>query len=311
MRPNDNPIGAFVQAQRRRGLSPLTIAKRRCLLHAIETWLDDGRPVLGADRHAIEAWLDDCQLCPRSRYSYISNLSAFYQWAIDEDLIDTDPTARIRRPRYGRSIPRPIGDEDLLWAMRCAPPRMMAWICLAAYEGLRCKEIAGVMVEDLLLAEDPPLLIVSAAKYDRQRVVPLNPNTESALRIYGIPRAGALFPGVTRLSPMASSSVSKLLNAFLHEHGVTSTAHQLRHWFGTKVYRATRDLRLTQELMGHANPSSTAVYTEVSPGEDGVAVVRALVARKRTVPAMSLTLPIDECLPSTTTPSTDESLTST
>ena len=301
MHPHLDPIGAFVRAQRRRGLSPATIAKRRCILNAFETWRGEDRPIISADRHVLEAWLDDCHLCPRSRYSYVSNLSAFYQWAIDEDLAEVDPTARIRRPRYGRSVPRPIGDDDLLWAIRCAGPRMLAWICLAAYEGLRCKEIAGVMVEDILLADDPPLLIVSAAKYDRQRVVPLNPHTEAALRAFGIPRAGALFPGRTALSPMAASSVSKLFNAFLHEHSVTSTAHQLRHWFGTKVYRATRDLRLTQELMGHANPSSTAVYTEVSPGEDGVAVVRALMARQRP-PALSPTLPFEPLPDPTATP---------
>ena len=43
--------------------------------------------------------------------------------------------------------------------------------------------------------------------------------------------------------------------------GVSATAHQLRHWFATNLYQKTRDLRLTQEMMGHADPSTTAIYT--------------------------------------------------
>ena len=54
-----------------------------------------------------------------------------------------------------------------------------------------------------------------------------------------------------------------------------ATLHQLRHAFATEVYRASRDLRLTQELMGHAHPNTTAIYAAYSPG-DAAGVVEGL-----------------------------------
>jgi len=62
--------------------------------------------------------------------------------------------------------------------------------------------------------------------------------------------------------------VSKAVNKYLHEVGISHTLHTLRYWFGSNTYRASgRDLRLTQELMRHRSPISTSIYTYVSPGE--------------------------------------------
>jgi integrase/recombinase XerC len=67
---------------------------------------------------------------------------------------------------------------------------------------------------------------------------------------------------------VTASQVQKRANAFLHELGVPETLHQLRHLYGTNVYRATgRDLRATQELMRHRSPVSTAGYTFVDMGD--------------------------------------------
>jgi len=70
--------------------------------------------------------------------------------------------------------------------------------------------------------------------------------------------------------------VSRLCNDHLHSIGIPHTLHSLRHRYGTQVYRASgRDLRLTQELMRHKTPVSTALYTWVDPAE-GAAVVAKL-----------------------------------
>jgi integrase len=54
--------------------------------------------------------------------------------------------------------------------------------------------------------------------------------------------------------------MSREIREFLGNLGIDATAHQLRHWFGTNIYAASRDIRLTQELMGHASPITTAGY---------------------------------------------------
>ena len=69
--------------------------------------------------------------------------------------------------------------------------------------------------------------------------------------------------------------VSQITNRYLHDIGIAHTLHTLRHWFGTNCYRVSgRDLRATQELMGHESPASTQVYTWVDPGELAEAVGR-------------------------------------
>jgi site-specific recombinase XerC len=69
--------------------------------------------------------------------------------------------------------------------------------------------------------------------------------------------------------------VSQIVNNWLHAHGIDHTLHTARHYFGTKVYAASSDLRLTQELMGHSNPGTTAGYTAWSP-EKGASVHESL-----------------------------------
>ena len=61
-----------------------------------------------------------------------------------------------------------------------------------------------------------------------------------------------------RYTPQA---MSYYFNKFLREHEVPTRAHQFRHWFATNLYGTSNDLRLTQELMGHSNPATTAIYT--------------------------------------------------
>lgn len=183
----------------------------------------------------------------------------------------SDPTARIARPRVDRRLPRPIGGPDLRAAMAAAGPMLRAWLTLGALQGFRCKEIAGLRVEDLVLDGDP-LLVVSCPKGHRQRSVPLHPDVVAALDAYGLPRSGFVFlNGGVRFTPY---QVSRVGNRFLRTVGVAATMHQLRHWFGTSTYRATKDLLLVQNLLGHASPVTTAVYAAFAPA--GGDAVRAL-----------------------------------
>jgi site-specific recombinase XerC len=67
-----------------------------------------------------------------------------------------------------------------------------------------------------------------------------------------------------------------MFRTYLRSLGIHATPHQFRHYFASEVYDVTRDLRLTQELLGHASPHTTAIYTKVRPSHDAVAVVRSL-----------------------------------
>ncbi|HVM15488.1 MAG TPA: tyrosine-type recombinase/integrase [Egibacteraceae bacterium] len=251
-------LGEYRDHQERSGFTPKTITGTSRLLRYFAVALEP-KDVLDAKKRDIEAWLDGRRLSPKSRYTYISTIASFYDWAVDEELLAQSPTRRIRRPRTGRALPRPADDGDLARALRGATPRMRAWLMLGAYQGLRCHEIALLQVDDLLLTRRPPLLVVSHGKGGRERVLPLNPQVEAALRAYGLPRSGYIFTS-DGTRPLVAESVSNTICRYLRLMGGGATAHQLRHWFGSAVYQRTRDLRLTQELMGHAFPSTTAIY---------------------------------------------------
>lgn len=267
-------VAAWGEQQRRDGLKPETVRRRCDDVRSLARFAAP-RSVLDATRDDVEAWLTrNPPLSAKTRYGYLSTVHVFFQWAIVEELAERDPTARIRRPKLRKYLPRPIPPADLEVALRAADARMRSFLVLGALEGLRCKEIAGLDREDVQEYNEPPVLFVRAGKGDKERVVPLHPMVAMSLEVAGLPRSGALFTSRTgrRLQP---ADVSAQINRFLHGLGIAATAHQLRHRFGSDAYRVSRDLRLVQELLGHASPTTTAVYAAWSPHE-AVQVVNQL-----------------------------------
>lgn len=267
-------LNDYLHHLRRRNLSPRSITAYLCILRRAD---DTTGGLLSASRPQLETWLDTLNLTARSRYTYISALHGFYLWAISEDHATADPTLKMARPRLPRTVPRPISTADLEMALSAADTRMRLWLCLAAYQGLRCQEIAGIEVDDVIDGNDPPVLVVRAGKGRKERVVPLHPETLAAFALHGLPRAGPVFrrqdrPG--RVEAVKPHRVSELIAEHLHGLGINATGHQARHWFGTHVYAASLDLRLTQELMGHAHPSTTAGYVKYAQHQAADVVAR-------------------------------------
>jgi integrase/recombinase XerC len=170
-----------------------------------------------------------------------------------------DPTTPIEPPRVPKKLPRPIDDDNLDVALQMADPRMRAWLSLACFEGFRCMEIAQLRREDIHDSHSPPLIRVIDGKGGKEAVLPLHPDVLDALRAYGMPESGPVFLS-SRGRPFAPATVSGYVAEFLHGLGLHDTAHRLRDWFGTKVYAKDHDLRVTQEMMRHSDPSSTAGY---------------------------------------------------
>lgn len=249
----DTSLHLFVRDQQRRNLSPGTITRRARVLRAFEGFLDV--PPEDATRSQITAWLDTCSLTGRSRHVYLSTLHCFYEFLVREGVRSEDPTSRLPRPRIPRLLPRPINDEDLALAMKEAGPTMRAWLSLAAFQGFRCVEIAGLRWQDVR----PPHLFVNCGKGGHQALLPLNPVVEESLRALGWEPSGHVFR-MRNGSPYLPGTISTYVARYLMSLGISATAHQLRHWYGSKVWAATKDIRVTQELLRHADPKTTASY---------------------------------------------------
>ena len=248
----NDPIADYVRSMRRRSLAKATIDKRERSLRLFESEVG-----LAATREQVEDWLDSRDLCAKSRSVWLSHLHTFYAFCLAEGLADADPTAKIRPPKLRRGLPRPISDGDLARALEAASPLLRLWLLLGAYEGLRACEIAGLAREDLMASEG--LLRVVHAKGGHERVVPLHPDVLAAVEALALPARGALFRNrySARVTP---GSVSHQLGDLLRGLGIESTPHSTRHRFASQVYQSSLDLRLTQELMGHASPATTSIY---------------------------------------------------
>ena len=254
---NTELIEAHHVDQVRRGLMPSSIRQRNDRIAIFAKWLA-GTNLLEATRQDVERFLDERDIGARTRYAWLSHLHGFYAWAIRDEITADDPTARIIRPKMRRALPRPAATDELRHALTVASPVERCWVLLAAYMGLRCQEIAGMRREDVLEGEG--LLRVTKAKGGKERLLPLHPQVLEALKALPMPRTGWIFdrPRGGAYNPM---QMSQNFNAFLRRADVEATAHQLRHWFGTNLYAQSHDIRMTQEMLGHANPATTAIYT--------------------------------------------------
>ena len=121
----------------------------------------------------------------------------------------------------------------------------------------RVAEMAALRWEcvDITRAE----MTVVRGKGGKDRVVPLASALETALLALGRRRSGPVLLA-RHGGGYTAREVSHAIGVHLRRHGVDATAHQLRHTFATAVYRATRDIHATAQLLGHASTATTAVY---------------------------------------------------
>jgi site-specific recombinase XerD len=249
---NTDPVTLWLRSMRRRNLAPGTIEHRASVARRLADHAHTNLIDVTTDQ--IEDWLDSRPVSARTRYTDISHVSAFFRWAIREELATSDPTARIDRPKVRAGIPRPIATGDLRYAIAQSPtPEVTAMLHLAAFAGLRCAEIAALGWADI----NGDMALVHG-KGGKDRVVPLHPLILASLRPLQRSSYGSVF-GLT------ATKVSHAIRKHLVACGVVASAHMLRHWFATEVYEASgADLRMTQELLGHSSPTTTAMYTRWS-----------------------------------------------
>jgi integrase/recombinase XerC len=256
---------------RLRNLSPRYIEVRTITLRRVARQI--GRDPLSATPETLRDWQRKRDVTPATLYGEISHLIGYTQWAWDEGLIDHDPCALLVTPKLARRVPRPAVEAELLQAIATAPRRVRLMLVLAGFEGLRAIELARLDRADILDTASPPVMILRG-KGSKERIVPLSAPVLSEIRRYQPGYTGPVFErGDGQHGHNTGGRISQIVSEYLREGQFTFTLHQARHRFATDVYRDTRDLRLVQELLGHSNPQTTAVYTAYAP-RDAVDAVR-------------------------------------
>jgi integrase/recombinase XerC len=250
---------------RLRGLSDQTILKRSGNLRQLSAWAG-GRPLLDLTETDLMEWAASIgALSNATRAVYISHIRSFYAWCYANKYLPADPAVSLPHPRVPKRTPRPISEDLLAHAVSIADGRIRTWLVLAGWAGLRAKEIALLRAENIHLSDNPPYLLVTAeaTKGNRERVVALPEFVVTELRRCGLHTRGLCWRKADG-TPLEPNTVSWMACRYLHELGIEHTLHSLRHRFGTQIQRASGDIRVTQELLGHSSPATTAGYAQVA-----------------------------------------------
>lgn len=212
-------------------------------------------PLLRASTADLAGYLAAQDWAPATRYSVRVTLLDFYRLMVSSGRLRHSPAEGLPTVRVHRRA-LPACPEAALEHVE-GDERVRLMVDLAAREGLRRGEVAGIHTRDLVRDVDGWSLRVRG-KGDRDRMVPLHPDIAARLRARG--------PGWVFDSPagghLTAGRVGELIAAALPQGW---TAHSLRRRFAAQAYRGSHDLRAVQLLLGHSSLATTQVYL----GEDG------------------------------------------
>lgn len=213
----------------------------------------------------------------RSQARLLSSLRAFYRWLVSERQREDDPTARIAGPKLGRRLPKTLSERDverILGAPDATTPlglRDKAMLELMYASGLRVSELVLLQLTRTNLEHG---VVQVLGKGGKERLVPMGEIAMDCTRRYLAGARPQLAHGqasdwlflTARGAPMTRQNFWHLIRRHAREAGVHTalSPHTLRHAFATHLLEHGADLRVVQSLLGHADLSTTQIYTHVT-----------------------------------------------
>ncbi len=271
-------------------------AYRRDLLHFQAFLVKRASGLAAADGDAVRAYLAQLAtsgLAPGTAARRLSAIRQFYRFLVGEGRRTDDPTAAIDGPKLGRALPKLLSEAEvgrLIEGANRLPGaegvRLVAMAELLYATGLRVSELVSL---PLAAVERDPRVLLVRGKGNKERLVPLSEPARDALAAYLGRRqeflAGPadrkapspwLFPSRGASGHLTRVRVAQLLKQLAAEAGIAPhrvSPHVLRHAFASHLLDHGADLRSLQQMLGHADISTTQVYTHVA-GERRQALVR-------------------------------------
>ncbi|MDH3514485.1 MAG: site-specific tyrosine recombinase XerD [Gammaproteobacteria bacterium] len=263
------------------GLSANTLEAYRRDLEGLDRWIvKRGNSLASASRADLLEYLSSNVgrgARPRTTARLLSSLRRFYGYLVREDKIKTDPTALIDSPKLGRPLPKSLTEtqvEKLLESPDITKPlglRDRAMLETLYATGLRVSELVGLTLSQASLTQGVVRVI---GKGDKERLVPLGEEavewisrylSEARPRLVRRRTTDALF-ATARGGPMTRQAFWHNLRTHTKNAGIQTklSPHTLRHAFATHLLNHGADLRVVQMLLGHADLSTTQIYTHVA-----------------------------------------------
>ena len=213
---------------------------------------------------------------PASIARMLSAVRSFHRFELREGVTDRDPTVGIVTPKLPRSLPRPLSVDEVTRLLEAPDARPVGLRDRAILEllygaGLRISELTGLDVDDVELEEGSVRVL---GKGGKERDVPVGRYAREAVSAYlarGRPgfattRSRAALLLNQRGGRLTRQGVSDLVARHVHAAGIRRhvTPHTLRHSFATHLLEGGADVRVVQELLGHASVATTQIYTLVT-----------------------------------------------
>ncbi|GAA6132971.1 tyrosine recombinase XerC [Halopseudomonas sabulinigri] len=274
----DSDIDAFLRHLRtERQLSPRTLEAYAHDLHQVllfrqQRQLSDWNQLSAQQLRHYVAQQHQQGLSPRSLQRQLSAIRSFYRYLLRERRCQLNPALDLRAPKVGKKLPKTLdadlagrllddnGDPDWLQV------RDQAMLELFYSSGLRLAELAGLDVADLDLQQGEVRVI---GKGNKTRLLPVGRMARAALQSWLAVRPA--LPGAAQpvfVSQRGTQLTPRAIQLRVRRRGVERIGqhlhpHMLRHSFASHMLESSGDLRAVQELLGHADISTTQIYTHL------------------------------------------------
>lgn len=265
-----------------KGLSKNTISSYLNDIKQYQTFLNRYHKITNVDqieKKHLEGFLKSLhnqKLSPSSIARKLTTIKNFHQFLFKEEEVKTDISSKIKAPKQEKKLPEVLSIDEVLTLLNSIDTttalglRNQALLELIYGSGLRVSELLNIKLTDLYLNE---LYIKVTGKGAKERIVPINDLTASALRKY-------LTTGRMQLTKLKNNYLFlnkqgnqlsrvgffKLLKKMAEDCNIKSSIspHTLRHSFATHMLENNIDLRTLQVLLGHEDISTTQIYTHIS-----------------------------------------------
>jgi integrase/recombinase XerD len=246
-------------------------------------WIDSRSMSLSVMREGdLEAYCNDLRrrrLAESTVARSIASIRGWFAFLVEEGQLTFDPSSRLKGGRRGRTLPKPLSEVEVARLLDSIPSttpvdrRDRALLELLYGTGARVSEVVGIGLEDLDFDEE---LILVTGKGSKQRLVPMGSVLAGALREYLGPGGRGAFPEAkggsrlflnTRGGSLSRQGIDLIVDKRALAVGLERariSAHVFRHSCATHMLAHGADIRVVQELLGHASISTTQIYTAVA-----------------------------------------------
>jgi integrase/recombinase XerD len=236
-------------------------------------------PFATVDSGQIRAFLLHCReegQDSRSTARYLSSLKSFFKFLCDEQHLEVNPAENLESPQIWHKLPGVLSLVDVEALLSAPDPKTLfgvrdkAMLEILYATGLRVSELVSLKRDDVDLEVG---FLRSLGKGAKERVVPLGAVAQEAVQDYLLMARGLFLKGKTahelfitrRGSKMTRQGFWKILKAYALKANISTSIspHTLRHAFATHLLERGADLRVVQEMLGHADIATTQIYTHI------------------------------------------------